>query len=102
MFNRDSFNQMKSGVRLVCRARGRIIDEPALLATLDSGKVAGAALDVFAKEPPGLTPLIAHEHVIATPHIATQSAEAQRRAAEDIAAKVLRALRGNPLQWQVV
>ncbi len=96
-----AFSQMKDGVRIVCAARGGIIDEAALLAALDSGKVAGAALDVFATEPPGLTDLVKHPRVICTPHIGAQTVEAQIRAAEDIAHEVLAALRGQPLRWQV-
>jgi D-3-phosphoglycerate dehydrogenase len=92
---------MKRGVYIVCTARGGIIDEAALLAALDAGHVAGAALDVFAQEPPGLTKLVEHERVIATPHIGAQTAEAQARAAVDIAHEVLRALRGEKLRWRV-
>ena len=98
----QSFGLMKRGVRLVCTARGGIIDETALLGALESGQVAGAALDVFAKEPPGLTALVAHPNVIATPHISAQTAEAQVRAAEDTAGEVLAALQGEPLRWKVV
>ncbi len=96
-----AFSEMKDGVRIVCAARGGIIDESALLAALNSGKVAGVALDVFANEPPGLTDLIKHPKVIATPHIGAQTVEAQARAAEDIANEVLAALRGEPLRWKV-
>ncbi len=96
-----AFSQMKDGVRIVCAARGGIIDESALLAALNSGKVAGAALDVFAKEPPGLTEAVSHPRVIAAPHIGAQTAEAQSRASEDIANEVLSALRGEPLRWKV-
>jgi D-3-phosphoglycerate dehydrogenase len=96
-----AFSQMKDGVRIISTARGRIIDESALLNALQSGKVAGAALDVFEKEPPGLTELVSHPRVIATPHIGAQTAEAQSRAAEDIANEVLSALRGEPLHWKV-
>jgi D-3-phosphoglycerate dehydrogenase len=96
-----AFSQMKDGVRIVSTARGGIIDEVALLAALNSGKVAGAALDVFEKEPPGLTDLVSHPRVIATPHIGAQTAEAQSRAAEDIANEVLAALQGKPLRWKV-
>jgi len=96
-----AFSQMKDGVRIVCAARGGIIDEEALLNALNSGKVAGAALDVFEKEPPGLTELVSHPRVIATPHIGAQTAEAQSRAAEDIANEVLSALRGESLRWKV-
>lgn len=93
--------QMKDGVRLICAARGGIIDEAALLEALNTGKVAGVALDVFAAEPPGATGLVMHPHVIATPHIGAQTAEAQSRAAEDIAHEVLAALRNQPLRWRV-
>ncbi len=96
-----AFSQMKDGVRIVCAARGGIIDETALLAALNSGKVAGAGLDVFGTEPPGLTELVKHPRVIATPHIGAQTAEAQVRASEDIANEVLAALRGQPLRWKV-
>jgi D-3-phosphoglycerate dehydrogenase / 2-oxoglutarate reductase len=96
-----AFSQMKDGVRIVCAARGGIIDEAALLNALKSGKVAGAALDVFEKEPPGLTELVSHPCVIATPHIGAQTAEAQSRAAEDIANEVLAALQGESLRWKV-
>ncbi|MCB9134046.1 MAG: hypothetical protein H6636_01380 [Anaerolineales bacterium] len=97
-----AFSQMKPGIRLICAARGGVIDETALLAALESGQVAGAALDVFAQEPPGLTSLIAHPKVIAAPHIGAQTVEAQVRAAEDVAHEVLNALRGEPLRWRVV
>jgi len=96
-----ALSQMKDGVRIVCAARGGIIDESALLSALNSGKVAGAALDVFEKEPPGLTELVSHPRVIATPHIGAQSAEALSRAAEDIANEVLSVLRGESPRWKV-
>jgi len=96
-----AISEMKDGVRIICAARGGIIDEAALLAALNSGKVAGVGLDVFATEPPGLTELVKHPRVIATPHIGAQTAEAQVRAAEDIAHEVLAALNGKPLRWKV-
>ena len=96
-----AFSQMKDGVRIVCAARGGIIDESALVAALNSGKVAGAALDVFGKEPPGLTEAVSHPRLIATPHVGAQTAEAQSRASEDIAHEVLSALRGQSLRWRV-
>jgi D-3-phosphoglycerate dehydrogenase / 2-oxoglutarate reductase len=96
-----AFSQMKDGVRIVCAARGGIIDESALLAALNTGKVAGAALDVFGREPPALTEVVSHPRVIATPHIGAQTAEAQSRASQDIANEVLSALRGEPLRWKV-
>lgn len=102
MVNGQSLGAMKRGVRLVCTARGGIIDETDLLGALETGQVAGAALDVFSKEPPGLTALVAHPNVVATPHVSAQTAEAQSRAAEDIAHEVLAALRGEALRWRVV
>ena len=102
MINGQSLGSMKRGVRLMCTARGGIIDETDLLGALETGQVAGAALDVFAKEPPGLTALVAHPNVVATPHVSAQTAEAQSRAAEDIANEVLAALRGEALRWRVV
>ncbi|GJQ52186.1 MAG: hypothetical protein HKUEN02_10330 [Anaerolineaceae bacterium] len=101
MLGSDAFSKMKDGVRLVCAARGGIVDEAALVAALNSGKVAGAALDVFATEPPGATELASHPRVIATPHIGAQTAEAQSRASADIASEVLSALQGKPLRWKV-
>ena len=97
----QAISQMRDGVRIVSTARGGIIDEAALLEALNSGKVAGVALDVFGKEPPGLTELVSHPRVIATPHIGAQTVEAQSRAAEDIASEVLAALQGKPLRWKV-
>jgi D-3-phosphoglycerate dehydrogenase / 2-oxoglutarate reductase len=102
MINADSIAKMKPGVRIVCTARGGIIDEDALLAALNAGHVAGAGLDVFATEPPGLTELVAHPNVIATPHIGAQTQEAQTRAGIDIAREISAALRSEPLRWKVV
>lgn len=101
LLSAPAFDQMKPGVRIVCAARGGVIDEPALLAALESGKVSSAALDVFTAEPPGLTPLVGHPHVIAVPHIGAQTVEAQGRAALDISTEVLSALQGQPLRWKV-
>ncbi len=102
LINGETLSRMKRGVRLVCAARGGVIDETALLGALESGQVAGAALDVYAKEPPGLSALVAHPNVIATPHIGAQTAEAQARASVDIANEVLAALQNRPLRWKVV
>ncbi len=101
MINAETIAQMKFGVRLICAARGGVIDEAALLQALQSGQVAGAALDVFVKEPPGQSELVSHPNVITTPHIGAQTEEAQVRASEDIATEVLAGLRGEPLRWKV-
>jgi D-3-phosphoglycerate dehydrogenase / 2-oxoglutarate reductase len=102
MIGAGAIKMMKPGVRLICDARGGVIDEEALLAALQSGQVAGAALDVFSLEPPGKTELVLHPHVIATPHIGAQTTEAQVRAATDIAVEVLAALNSEKLRWNVV
>jgi D-3-phosphoglycerate dehydrogenase / 2-oxoglutarate reductase len=102
MINGQSLGHMKRGVWLLCAARGGVIDETALLGALESGQVAGAALDVFNQEPPGVSALVTHPSVVATPHIAAQTEEAQARAARDIAAEVLSALKGEPLRWRVL
>jgi D-3-phosphoglycerate dehydrogenase len=102
LINKKTIAQMKDGVYLISTARGGIIDETALLEALNSGKVAGAALDVFENEPPTNIELIKHPHLIATPHIAGQTAEAQKRASSDIAREVLAALKGEKLHWKIV
>ena len=101
LLNAAAFEKMQDGVRIVCAARGGVIEEAALLAALESGKVASAALDVFAVEPPVQWALAGHTRVICTPHIGAQTVEAQSRAAEDISNEVLAALTGKPLHWRV-
>jgi len=101
LLDEAAFAKMKQGVYIVDVSRGGVINEEALLAALESGKVAGAGLDVFTKEPPGATALVNHPHGIATPHIGAQTVEAQNRAAEDISTEVLAALGGEPLRWKV-
>jgi D-3-phosphoglycerate dehydrogenase len=79
-----AFAVCKQGVRVINCARGGIIDEDALLKALESGKVAGAAFDVFIKEPPGDNPLLKHPKVIATPHLGASTEEAQEKVAKQI------------------
>ncbi|MBM3293064.1 MAG: 3-phosphoglycerate dehydrogenase [Candidatus Aminicenantes bacterium] len=78
------FEKMKDGVILINAARGGVVDEAALLAALNSGKVRAAALDVFAKEPPADWALVDHPNVLAAPHIASQAEEGQRRAGLEV------------------
>jgi D-3-phosphoglycerate dehydrogenase len=81
----DAFAKMKSGVRIVNCARGGLIVEADLKVALDSGKVAGAALDVFAEEPAKDNPLFGHPNLVATPHLGASTTEAQEKVAEQVA-----------------
>ena len=85
-----AFDKCKRGVLIVNAARGGIVDEQALLVALESGKVGGAALDVYEKEPPPPDhPLLAHPRVILTPHLGASTEEAQERVAVEIAEQVV-------------
>ncbi|MFA4983768.1 MAG: phosphoglycerate dehydrogenase [Candidatus Omnitrophota bacterium] len=89
------FSLMKKGVRIINCARGGIIDEEALLAAIKDGKVAGAALDVFEKEPPSAdSELLKLENVVATPHLGASTEEAQVNVAVEVAEIVRDALLG--------
>jgi D-3-phosphoglycerate dehydrogenase len=94
----EEFKLMKDGVRIINCARGGIINEGALCDALKSGKAAGAALDVFEKEPPGETPLLKLENIIATPHLGASTEEAQVSVAVDIVKQVLDALLGRGIR----
>jgi D-3-phosphoglycerate dehydrogenase len=93
---------MKTGVFIINAARGKIVNEDALLEALNTGKVAGAALDVFSTEPPGKTALITHPKIIATPHIGGQTKESLEQTGIDIVEEVLAALEGKPLRWRII
>src|SRR5207249_3106006 len=86
------FARMRPGIRIVNCARGGLIDEGALLAELEEGRVASAALDVFEQEPPGESPLVRHPRVIATPHLGASTEEAQRGIGIEVAEQVIAAL----------
>jgi len=81
----DAIAAMKKGVRIINCARGGLLDETALAAAIRSGHVAGAALDVFATEPPGESPLFALENVVCTPHLGAATEEAQEKVGIQIA-----------------
>jgi D-3-phosphoglycerate dehydrogenase len=93
MISHKEFSQMKLGVYIVNTSRGAVIDEKALYNALVSGKVAGAALDVFESEPLSrASPLIRFDNVILTPHLAASSKEALRRMSVAVAEEVIRIL----------
>lgn len=94
MLSHEAFAQMKAGVRIVNCARGELIDEEALRAAIESGKVAGAAIDVFSAEPVAAGyPLFGVESVVATPHIAGSTEEAQEIVGVRIAEQVVEYLK---------
>ncbi|OHA13828.1 MAG: hypothetical protein A2909_00915 [Candidatus Tagabacteria bacterium RIFCSPLOWO2_01_FULL_39_11] len=93
MVNEKSLSLLKSGAFLINTSRGEVIDEEALLAAVELGKVAGVALDVFSEEPPFnnevLRRLISHPKVIAMPHIATFTPETQYAVAKKICEELI-------------
>jgi len=88
LINKNAFQKMKTGVRIINCARGGIINERDLYTAIKKGKVAGAALDVFEKEPPGDHPLLSMDEVISTPHLGASTRQAQAKVAEAIARQV--------------
>ncbi len=89
LINKDTIGQMKDGVRIINCARGGIVSEQDLYEALKSGKVAGAAFDVFEKEPPENHPLLTLENFIATPHLGASTREAQENVAVAVAEQVV-------------
>lgn len=91
----------KPGLRIVNVSRGGVIDEAALVQALRSGRVAGAALDVFEREPPVGSPLLEMEQVVLTPHLGASTVEAQSRVSRTVAEQVLAALEGRPVKHAI-
>lgn len=92
------FEKMKTGVRVINCARGGIIDEKALYEAILTGKVAGAALDVFEVEPPVDNPLIGLPQVVVTPHLGASTLEAQENVAIDVSEEIIKILRDEPFK----
>ena len=95
MIDAEEIGKMKDGAFLINTSRGEIVNEKALLNALRSGKLGGAALDVYSVEPPENLELIKQPNVICTPHIAAQTVEAQREASIRLAEKIIRFLHGS-------
>ena len=102
LVNQQSLALMKPTAFLICCARGGIVNEGDLLAALERNQLAGAALDVFAAEPPGKHPLLNHQRVISTPHLGALTREAQGKASVDIAWGVINVLQGEKPHYQVM
>jgi len=101
MIGAKELSLMKPTVRIINCARGGLIDEQALDQALRDGKVAGAALDVFAQEPPKDSPLLNNERVIVTPHLGASTQEAQANVAIDAAEQIISVLKGQPVRYAV-
>ncbi len=93
MLGKKEFAMMKKTVFLVNTARGGVVDEKALLKALNDGEISGAALDVFENEPPLDWELVKHPKLVATPHLASSTEEAQVRVGELTASKVIQGLK---------
>ncbi|MDP9377824.1 MAG: phosphoglycerate dehydrogenase [Actinomycetota bacterium] len=99
--NAEAFEQMRDGVRIINCARGELIVDEDLKEALDSGRVAGAALDVFHQEPITEHPLFSYPNVVVTPHLGASTAEAQDRAGVQTAEQVVAALTGGVVSTAV-
>ncbi len=88
LVNDAAVDKMKKGVILINAARGGIYEDEALIKGLDSGKIGGVGIDVYPQEPPGLTDLVKHQGVVATPHLGASTSEAQERVAIEIVQQV--------------
>ncbi|MDP4161733.1 MAG: phosphoglycerate dehydrogenase [Bacillota bacterium] len=93
----DYLSKTKSGVRIINCARGGILDENALIRALQSGHVAGAALDVFENEPVIKKELLEHPNIIVTPHLAASTVEAQEKVAEEVSAEIIEIFETNSI-----
>jgi D-3-phosphoglycerate dehydrogenase len=101
LINADLLKKAKSSLRIVNVARGGIVDESALADAVRDGRIAGAALDVFDKEPTTQSPLFELDAVVVTPHLGASTAEAQDKAGDTIAEQVLLALAGDFVPFAV-
>ncbi|MFQ5553124.1 MAG: hydroxyacid dehydrogenase [Thermoplasmata archaeon] len=101
MLSRPQMALMKPTAYLINVARGPIVDEGALVEALEAGQIAGAALDVFEREPPTGSPLLAMENVVLTPHLGAATEEAQRRTGLLAVEQVTKALEGEVPEFLV-
>ena len=102
LIDEAAFALMKSTAYLICCARGGVVNEDALLKALKEARLAGAALDVLAVDPPGKHPLLSDRRVISTPHLGALTREAQAKASVDVAWGVIDVLQGQKPRYQVM
>ncbi len=98
LIDREEFEKVKPGVRIINCARGGIINEKALADAVASGKVAAAAIDVFTSEPPTGSPLLEQDNIIVTPHLGASTKEAQVNVAVDVAEQIINFNQGLPVK----
>jgi D-3-phosphoglycerate dehydrogenase len=101
LINAAAIARMKPGVLLLNVARGGILDEADVAAALREGRIAGAAVDVFEREPPAGSPLLEAPNTLLTPHLGASTTEAQVAVAEEVAEQILEVLDGRPARYAV-
>lgn len=102
LINRQAMQKMKPSARILNVARGGVVDEADLVAAIEAGEIAGAALDVFAEEPLAEdSPLRSNDQIILTPHLGGSTLEAQEKVAEDVALQVIDVLNDRPARYAV-
>ena len=101
LIGEEQLRMMKPTARIINTARGGIVDEKALETALTEGWIAGAAIDVFEKEPITDHPLFALPNIVVTPHLGASTAEAQERVAVDVAEQIIAVLGGEPARYAV-
>lgn len=97
----EELASMKAGSRILNVARGGLVDEDALVRAVESGHLAGAALDVYSSEPPAPGPLFQNPKIITVPHLGASTVEAQASVAQEVVEQVMAVLRGQPARFTV-
>jgi D-3-phosphoglycerate dehydrogenase / 2-oxoglutarate reductase len=102
LIGEEQLKLVKPSARIINTARGPLIDEEALCRAIDEGRLAGAAIDVFAQEPPPPdSPLLKNDRILVTPHLGASTTEAQERVAVDVAEQIVSIFKGEPALYAV-
>ena len=101
LIGEEELRLVKPSVRIINTARGGLVDEEALYRAVEEGRVAGAAVDVFAQEPAVDSPLLRSDRILVTPHLGASTTEAQERVALDVVEQIIGVLRGEPAPYAV-